>query len=119
MQASPAAVKIFKDAFDCGHLDDGEESSLGAGLRGGIWAVALARCVQPVDGTAHVVSLGDLDAVGENLDGQGVVGNLLSVCIQFCRGWKRSRSHPLYGVPWGEDRTDRERERKRRQNGEE
>lgn len=102
VQASPAAVKIFEDAFDRGPLDDGKEASLG--LRGGVGAVALARRVQPVDCTPHVVPLGDLHAVGEDLDGEGVVGNLLSKCIQFCRGWKRSRSHPLCGVPWGEDR---------------
>lgn len=101
MQASPTAVKIFEDAFDCGHLDDGEEARLGTGLRGRIRAVALAGRVQPVDRTTHVVSLGDLDAVGEDLDGEGVVGNFLSICVQFCRGWKWSRSHPLCGVPWG------------------
>lgn len=55
-----------------------------------------------------MVSLGDLDAVGEDFDGERVVGNLLSICIQFCRGWKRSGSHPLCGVPWGggQDRSE-------------
>lgn len=105
VQASPAAVEIFQDAFNCRHLDDGKEACLGTGLRGRVWAVALARRVQPVDRTAHVVSLGDLDAVGEDLDGEGVVGNFFSICIQFCRGRKWSRSHPLCGVPWVKDRT--------------
>ncbi|KAF3841306.1 hypothetical protein F7725_007168 [Dissostichus mawsoni] len=69
VQASPAAVKIFEDAFDRGPLDDGKEAGLG--LRGGVGAVALARRVQPVDCTPHVVPLGDLHAVGEDLDGVG------------------------------------------------
>lgn len=42
VQASPAAVKIFQDAFDCGNLDDGEEACLGTGLRRRVRAVALA-----------------------------------------------------------------------------
>lgn len=66
-----------------------------------------------------MVSLGDLDAVGEDLDGEGVVGNFLSICIQFCRGWKWSRSHPLCGVPCGggQDRFEvRKTESKKRQN---
>jgi len=116
VQASPAAVKIFQDAFDCGYLDDGEEARLGAGLRG-VRAVALARRVQPVDCTPHVVPLGNLDAVGEDFDGEGVVGNLLSESIQFCRGWKRSGSHPLRGVPWGGGQ-DRAEERQKEENWE-
>lgn len=99
VQASPAAVEVLEDAFDCWCLDDGEEARLGSGLRRGVRAVALARRIQPVNGAPHVVSLGDLDAVGEDLDGEGVVGDLLSISIQFCRGWKRSGSHPLCGVP--------------------
>lgn len=68
-----------------------------------------------------MVSLGDLDAVGEDLDSEGVVGNLLSIGIQFCRGWKLSGSHPLCGVPWGggQDTTGErggERQGRKRQN---
>lgn len=100
MRASAAAIEILQDAFDRGRFDDGEEARLGAGLRGRVRAVALARRVQAVDRAPHVVPLRDLDAVGEDLDGERVVGDLLSIRIQLCRGRERSRSHPLYGVPW-------------------
>lgn len=99
MWASTAAIEILEDAFDRGCFDDGEEACLGAGLRGRVRAVALARRVQAVDRASHVVPLRDLDTVGKDLDGERVVGDLLSIRIQLGRGWERSRSHPLYGVP--------------------
>lgn len=46
--------------------------------------------------------LGNLDAVGENLYSQWVVGDLLSISIQFCWGRILCRSHFLCSVPCGE-----------------
>lgn len=100
MWASAAAIEILEDAFDRGRFYNGEEARLAAGLRGRVRAVALARRIQAVDCAPHVVPLRDLDAVGEDLDGEWVVGDLLSIRIQLGGGRERSRSHPLYGVPW-------------------
>lgn len=58
-----------------------------------------------------MVPLWDFDAVGEDLDGKGVVGNFLSISIQFCRGREGSRSHPLCGVPCGQERSEARKDR--------
>lgn len=99
MQTCPCAVKVLDDALDEGNFDDGKETSLGSGLRRRVGTVSGASCVKSVDCTTNVVSLRDLDAVGEDLDGEWIVGNLFSICIQFRRGWILSRSHPLWSVP--------------------
>lgn len=39
------------------------------------------------------------DTVGEDLDGQRVVGNFLSIGIQLCWGWVVGRSHLLCSFP--------------------
>lgn len=46
--------------------------------------------------------LGNLDTVGENLYSQWIVGDLLSISIQFCWGRILCRSHFLCSVPCGE-----------------
>lgn len=102
MQTCPCAVKVLDDALDEGHFDDGKETSLGSGLRGRVGTVSGASGVKSVDCTSNVVSLRDLDAVGEDLDGEWIVGNLFSISIQFRRGWILSRSHPLWSVPYME-----------------
>lgn len=100
MQTCPCAVKVLDDTLDQGHFDDSKEAGLGSGLRGGVGTVSGTSSIQSVDGTPNVVSLRDLDAVGEDLDGEWIVGNLFSISIQFCRGWILNRSHPLCSIPY-------------------
>lgn len=40
------------------------------------------------------------DTVGEDLNGQRVVGNFLSICIQLGWGWIARRSHLLCSFPF-------------------
>lgn len=61
--------------------------------------MALRGRVQTVDCAANVLPLRDFDAVGEDLDGQRVVGNFLSIRIQLGRAGVARRSHLLCGFP--------------------
>lgn len=62
-------------------------------------ALAGRGCVKPVDSAPNVLPLRYLDTVGEDLDGQRVVGNFLSIGIQLCWGWIAGRSHLLCSFP--------------------
>lgn len=56
--------------------------------------------VKPVDCAANVLPLRNFDTVGEDLDGQRIVGNFLSIGIQLCWGWIAGRSHLLCSFPF-------------------
>lgn len=62
-------------------------------------ALAGRGCVKPVDCAAYVLPLRYFDTVGEDLDGQRVVGDFLSIGIQLCWGWIAGRSHLLCSFP--------------------
>lgn len=82
-----ATVRPFDDAL-CRHTEDSEQAPTGADLRGvGTVTLAGRGCVKPVDCAANVLPLRYFDTVGEDLDGQRVVGNFLSIGIQLCWGW--------------------------------
>lgn len=57
-------------------------------------------CVKPVDCAANVLLLRYFDTAWEDLDGQRVVGNFLSIGIQLCWGWVAGRSHLLCSFPF-------------------
>lgn len=75
-----------------------QQACTGAQWRG-VGAVALRRRVQTVDCAPDVLSLRNFDAVGEDLDGQRVVGYFLSIRIQLGGAGVARRSHLLCGFP--------------------
>lgn len=94
-----AAVGLFDDAFS-GRAEDSQQAATGADLRGvGTVALAGRRCVEPVHCAANVLPLRYFDTVGEDLDGQRVVGDFLSIGIQLCWGRIADRSHLLCSFP--------------------
>lgn len=100
MKVSDAAtVRLFDDAFG-GRSEDSQQAPTGADLRGvGTVALAGRGGVEPVDCAANVLPLRYFDTVGEDLDGQRVVGNFFSIGIQLCWGWIAGRSHLLCSFP--------------------
>lgn len=75
-----------------------KQTGTSAELRG-VRAVALRGCVQAVDCSTDVFPLRNLDAVGEDLDGQRLVGHFLSIRIQLGRAGVAPRSHLLCTFP--------------------
>lgn len=75
-----------------------QQTCAGAQLRG-VGTVTLRGRVQTVYCAANVLPLRYFDAVGEDLDGQRVVGNFLSIRIQLGRAGVARRSHLLCGFP--------------------
>lgn len=55
--------------------------------------------VQSVYCATNVFPLRDFDRVGEDLDAQWPVGNLLSIGIQLCWCWVAGRWHLLGSFP--------------------
>lgn len=111
MQTCPCAVKVLDDTLDEGHFNDGKETGLGSGLSGGVGTVSGASGIESVDCATNVVPLRDFNAVGEDLDGEWIAGNLFSISIQFRRGWILSRSHPLWSVPYMEGKGTKRKKR--------
>lgn len=111
--AAAAAVRLFDDAFE-GRPEHGQEAPAGADLRG-VRSVSLAGrgCVEPVDCATNVLPLRYFDAVWEDLDGQRVVGDFLSIGIQLCWGWVVGRSHLLCSFPWNVDVVGRQSDKQR------
>ena len=62
-------------------------------------ALAGRGCVKPVDCAAYVLPLRYFDTVREDLDGQRIVGNFLSIGIQLGWRWIAGRSHLLCSFP--------------------
>lgn len=95
-----AAVGLFDDAFG-GRAEDSQQAPAGADLRRvGTVALAGRGRVKSVDRASNVLPLRYFDTVGEDLDGQRVVGNFLSIGIQLCWGWIADRSHLLRSFPF-------------------
>lgn len=94
-----ATVRLFDDAFGR-RTEDSQQAPTGADLCGvGTMALAGHRCVKPVDCAANVLPLRYFDTVREDLDGQRVVCNFLSIGIQLCWSWIAGRSHLLCSFP--------------------
>lgn len=99
-----SAGRFFRDVFG-GCAEHSEQAPVRADLSGvGTVTLAGQRRVKPVDCAANVLPLRYFDAVGEDLDGQRVVGNFFSISIQLRWGWIAGRSHLLCSFPlivWG------------------
>lgn len=76
-----AAFDVLEDPFD-GDFDDGQEARPGVDLRW-VRAVALAGGVETVDGTANMLPLRYFHTIGEDFYCQWIIGNFLSIGIQF------------------------------------
>ena len=96
------AVRLFYNAFRR-RTEDGQKACSGTDLRG-IGTVALAGQgrIKTVYCAANVLPLRYFDTIGKDLDGQRIVGNFLSIGIQFCRSWIVGRSHFLCSFPCNE-----------------
>lgn len=94
-----AAVQFFYNTFGR-HTENSQQTPTGGDLSGvGALALAGQGSVKSVDCAANVLPLRYFDTVGEDLYGQRVVGNFLSIGIQLCRGWIVGRSHLLCSFP--------------------
>lgn len=94
-----SAVRFSYDVFG-GCTKHSEQAPIRADLSGvGTVTLTGQRRVKPVDCAANVLPLRYFDAVGEDLDGQGVVGNSFSIGIQLRWGWIAGRSHLLCSFP--------------------
>ena len=98
-QTGTGTVHFFDNAFG-GHSENGQEARFGADLRL-VRAVTLATGggVKPVNCAANVLPLRYFDAVWEDLDGQWIVSDFLSIGIQFRWGRILDRSHLLCSFP--------------------
>lgn len=76
-----AAFNVLEDPFD-GDFDDGQEARPGVDLRW-VGAVALAGGVETVNGAANMLPLRYFHTIGEDFYSQWVIGNFLSIGIQF------------------------------------
>lgn len=92
------SFKVLQNSFGR-RLDYRQQASLGAGLRW-IRTIPLPRSIQPVDSTTNVLALGYLHTIWEDFYCQWIVGNLLSIGIQFCRRRIPSSFHLLCSVPF-------------------
>lgn len=94
-----SAVRFFYDVFG-GRTKHSEQAPMRADLSG-VGAVTLTgrRRVKPVDCAANVLPLRYFDTIGEDLNGQRVVGNFFSIGIQLRWGWIAGRSHLLCSFP--------------------
>lgn len=99
-QGGSATVRSFDNAFG-GDSENSQETSFGADLRlVGAVALATGGGVKPVDCAANVLPLRYFDAIWEDLDGQRVVCDFLSIGIQFRWGRILDRSHLLGSFPF-------------------
>lgn len=79
-----AAFNVLEDPFDR-NFDYGQEARPGVDLRW-VGAVALTGGVETVDSAANVFPLRYFYTIGEDFYSQWVIGNFLSIGIQFCWG---------------------------------
>lgn len=96
---SASTVRFFDDVFG-GCKKHSEQAPIRADLSGvGTVTLTGQGCVKSVDCAANVLPLRYFDAIGEDLYGQRIVGNFLSIGIQLSWGWIAGRSHLLCSFP--------------------
>lgn len=96
---SASAIRSFYNVFG-GCKKHSEQAPMRADLSGvGTVTLTGQGCVKSVHCAANVLPLRYFDAIGEDLYGQRIVGNFLSIGIQLSWGWIAGRSHLLCSFP--------------------